>query len=593
MAIMKIRGDDGKFHEVPSIQGTPGATPNITIGTVDTLPAGSKATAEITGETPNLVLNMGIPEGKQGDPGSGGGTIDDDVLGKDTTWSSRMIVDSLAHSFEVSGPIVNCTPIEEYPLSVASQIKYVQEGEGDPTPDNIRAILGYTEARINITGKNLFDVSKIEDIPGKIVNNGDGTITVTAGSGDSAIYPKKTLRELAGDLPQGDYYLNATTTGSQKRIYLIGVNKIWNFGTNYEITPAVLDSEVAFYSSGVNTTATLSDIYLSPAALSGPYVPYNTASKVFSVTFEDTVYGGVLNLASGELTVQYKHFSFTGDEDFTLQNSSDGINRYWLVSTGIKGNDPDIVSNMYKTLSGTTQKEVGVYSTGNIVNGTINFHVLTEDFPDADAFKSFLRSKYQSGSPVEVVAKIGKQYTVSLTPVEIKSISGINSLFSNTGDISVSGRSAKTFEKVLLSESIDKEVSAFYITEGLEGVKTIRAVLGTPSVEKNVSYLKIVFFIAGKQYLVMPLASAPRTSPTQISIKLSIKDSGIAELNVSGGSNQSDLSAPQVYNPVGNVANVFSQFKIPPYSSITKFIVQAYDTSFPKGTSILIEGEGV
>lgn len=66
MAVMKIRGKDGKFHEVPSIQGEPGATPNITIGTVETVPAGSDAGAEITGETPNLKMNLRIPRGNDG-----------------------------------------------------------------------------------------------------------------------------------------------------------------------------------------------------------------------------------------------------------------------------------------------------------------------------------------------------------------------------------------------------------------------------------------------------------------------------------------------------------------------------------------------
>lgn len=46
-----------------------GQTPNITIGTVETLPAGSDVAASITGQTPNLVLNLGIPQGRNGDPG--------------------------------------------------------------------------------------------------------------------------------------------------------------------------------------------------------------------------------------------------------------------------------------------------------------------------------------------------------------------------------------------------------------------------------------------------------------------------------------------------------------------------------------------
>ena len=50
----------------PGTNGTDGQTPNITIGTVETLPAGSDVTASITGQTPNLVLNLGIPQGPAG-----------------------------------------------------------------------------------------------------------------------------------------------------------------------------------------------------------------------------------------------------------------------------------------------------------------------------------------------------------------------------------------------------------------------------------------------------------------------------------------------------------------------------------------------
>ena len=48
-------------------KGDPGATPNLTIGSVTTLEAGPSATASITGESPNLTLNLGIPKGADGE----------------------------------------------------------------------------------------------------------------------------------------------------------------------------------------------------------------------------------------------------------------------------------------------------------------------------------------------------------------------------------------------------------------------------------------------------------------------------------------------------------------------------------------------
>ena len=47
-------------------QGQPGETPDITVGTVETLDPDQDATANITGKTPNLTLNLGIPKGQPG-----------------------------------------------------------------------------------------------------------------------------------------------------------------------------------------------------------------------------------------------------------------------------------------------------------------------------------------------------------------------------------------------------------------------------------------------------------------------------------------------------------------------------------------------
>ena len=54
----------------PGKDGQDGQTPTIAVGTVTTLDPGQDATAEITGETPNLVLSLGIPQGQPGKDGT-------------------------------------------------------------------------------------------------------------------------------------------------------------------------------------------------------------------------------------------------------------------------------------------------------------------------------------------------------------------------------------------------------------------------------------------------------------------------------------------------------------------------------------------
>ena len=61
-------GADGQ----PGADGAPGpvgATPNIQIGDVETLPAGSDATASMSGTAENPLLNLGIPKGADGTNG--------------------------------------------------------------------------------------------------------------------------------------------------------------------------------------------------------------------------------------------------------------------------------------------------------------------------------------------------------------------------------------------------------------------------------------------------------------------------------------------------------------------------------------------
>lgn len=57
-----------------------GITPEFTIGTVETLDAGSNATASISGTKENPVLNLGIPQGLPGEGGAGGNSLQWDTL---------------------------------------------------------------------------------------------------------------------------------------------------------------------------------------------------------------------------------------------------------------------------------------------------------------------------------------------------------------------------------------------------------------------------------------------------------------------------------------------------------------------------------
>ena len=72
-------GENGNWYLGSSDTGKPsrgadGVVPDIQIGTVTTLPAGSDATASMGGTAENPLLNLGIPKGADGQGGGSGGT---------------------------------------------------------------------------------------------------------------------------------------------------------------------------------------------------------------------------------------------------------------------------------------------------------------------------------------------------------------------------------------------------------------------------------------------------------------------------------------------------------------------------------------
>ncbi len=72
-------GENGNWYLGNTDTGKPsrgenGAVPDIQIGTVTTLPAGSDATASMGGTAENPLLNLGIPKGADGQGGGSGGT---------------------------------------------------------------------------------------------------------------------------------------------------------------------------------------------------------------------------------------------------------------------------------------------------------------------------------------------------------------------------------------------------------------------------------------------------------------------------------------------------------------------------------------
>ena len=400
------------------------------------------------------------------DPGGGsspGGLIDDNLISKTSTWSSRMVIDSLAPEFYMSGSIVTCTPVHNYPLSVVSQILPVQDGDGDSGPDNVRPVRGWDGANIWQCGENIADQS--------LAKNGsigveDGKLAIN----ESASYGLYLSCDVNGDIPSitflGEY--EGGVPGRWKICFTDNDNKLVPFTYTYHYPSA--GSSTTFLDASGNSSkrlAVISDFsgaskmwvcatdgrttppVITVVAGAVPGVVYSKyVGELVAVDFGQKVYGGQLNWTTGELTIEWGTHTFSADDTYggDCQSSDNSVGCVISINAPARASNitaqeiPDILCSTlatvsYSTIFGKTNDNPTISGVSGATNKQIVVRLPKSIAQTATDIKNWLIS-----NNVSVVYRLETYTTVQLTQQEILALSGTNTLYTNTGDITVSGR---------------------------------------------------------------------------------------------------------------------------------------------------------
>ena len=307
-----------------------------------------------------------------------------------TTWTSVSFRFALRAG---NGTTVNINIPNKLQLesgSTATAYEPYVGGTPAPNPDYPQAVNTTTgEQTVSVVGKNLFNVLAVGEVADHLVNNGDGTLTVTTYNNNTFVNNGKTLAELCPSLKVGDTAtLSATSTGTGKSIYLTDGGGSWNFGTSKTITSAMLAGKVCFYASGVSTTATISDIQLELGSTATTYEPYqgqtlpvNLGKNLFSIsqdtiisnaylknnatlTFDDL--NSVSITATGTQGAQYLYRIITGLDSTKNYTFSFKGTKNVKGSTGLSY----IRITTYGSNDGSTWTNLGVSGENNPTQGT-------------------------------------------------------------------------------------------------------------------------------------------------------------------------------------------------------------------------------
>ena len=220
--------------------------------------------------------------------------------------------------------------------TLTANIAPAQAGSGDPSPDNVRPISGYTGVTVTRTGKNIVEVPTGTYRGLVITRNDDGTFNIngtTTNSVDISIFSYNSNMSLCPF--RGNYKISIngdfTVTGNGG-LYAsdLSVTRIMSYRTSGTYTTANGIGRMWMY---FPNAATVSGDHVQIMAYSADeddtFAPYTGATYAVNFPSEaGTVYGGTLNVysdGSGTLTVDRNMVTLNGTETWTNVSANPDI----------------------------------------------------------------------------------------------------------------------------------------------------------------------------------------------------------------------------------------------------------------------------
>lgn len=313
----------------------------------------------------------------------------------------------------------------------------VQEGSGTPSPENVRPIHGWDGVTVTRCGKNLFDENG-ECLKGKYINNNGVNTDVSGLNATANLFTTPIYVS-----PNTQYVVRC----SNPVIRTGNAGKYWNRIIYYDasgnfISRTILEGGTLAFTTPSNCAYILnnpsdgSNIQIELGSTATTYEPYQ--SSTLTIPFPQTIYGGYVDLIKGEVVEESVNVVFDGTEDWRYYNPQKCFylsNESWErvpTRTNVLGCNMYAPSNFDYVAQNNYPDNFCSYMTNNGGFAFWDYEIAS------NAGKAYLQNLYSNGTPLEAVCILKTPNTYPLTPQTIKTLKGINNLWSNAnGNISI------------------------------------------------------------------------------------------------------------------------------------------------------------
>lgn len=383
------------------------------------------------------------PQGPKGDPGPAGADgkdapqIDDTTVTDSAPWSSKHIVDMLCPPLDETGNPAQCYPVAAYPLGVTASWEPVQEGSGEPSPDNIRPISGRETVSVERCGENLIDSARVVEVSapyGLTVQYVSGKITISGIYSNPSATASFTFMSLSYRLPPTTEFmlLGLKTSGCKTDGVRFTNNKARNrIAIDIKECTNGEKVEISFYLIAyVGTTAPTT------------YTPYT--GQTATLTLPHTIYGGTVDAVTGEAKSEYLKYTVNGTEEFVFNDRSDGT-QYFSATILQIPNVNDIDESMKTELCShypIDNPYMSKTACAWLLNQKVNYLRISDPrFSTVEELKAYLAAQYAAGTPVQIAYKLAEPVPFTVTGAQpIPALPGVNTIMTDADALTVTGR---------------------------------------------------------------------------------------------------------------------------------------------------------
>jgi len=297
---------------------------------------------------------------------------------------------------------------------------------------NICPISGHTEANVSDVGKNKLEVTATsQTINGVTFTvNSDGTILANGTSTANIQY--NVISDWIS-FPAGDYILNGCPSGlSNINLYVNPDRTQAYYDTGSGVSFSVASEIIVRISMSLGVT--VNNVLFKPmirlaTETDSAFEPY--INQTYTITFKDgdnplTVYGGTLDVTSGELVVDRGMVDLG---TLNWENNQAGANAFEAYSTAnyVKPYTINLLSNVLMQKSSFVDVAEYTVRMGN--------DFLAVKVPKAIASSGAQVKQWLSDNNVTLCYELATPQTIQLTPTQVNSLLGSNNVWADTGNI--------------------------------------------------------------------------------------------------------------------------------------------------------------